>query len=396
MPRVLLILGGGIAAYKALDVARELRRQGMDVTPVMTAAAKEFVTPLSLEVLCGSAVHDELFKAAQESQIGHIQLARSADAVVVCPATANLMARMAHGLADDLATTLLLATDAPILLAPAMNVHMWQHPATHNNVQTLQKRGVRFVGPVEGEMACGETGVGRLASIESIVDEAVKLLGRSSALSGRKVLVTAGPTREPIDPVRYISNHSSGLQGFAIAESLARLGASVTLVSGPVALSTPPGVLRVDVQTAEEMKVACLDALPADVAVCVAAVSDWRAESQHANKLKKTANGPPAISLVENPDILATLSQCTLRPTLVVGFAAETESVKDHARQKRQRKGCDWLLANDVSKYCFGGSRNQVHFFSDKEEEETWPEMDKKALAERLAERIAAFFAASV
>ncbi len=391
MSRIILILGGGIAAYKALDLVRELQREGMEIIPVMTEAARQFVTPLSLEVLCGNPVHDELFRPGQESEIGHIALARSADLVLVCPATANLMARMAHGIADDLATTLLLATKASILLAPAMNPHMWGHPATQANLSLLQQRGVRCVGPSHGNVACGETGTGRLAGLDEILVAVRSSLRKATDLAGRRIIVTAGPTVEPIDPVRFISNHSSGLQGYAIASALAARGADVRLVSGPVSLSTPPSVQRINVRTAEEMKAACLEQLPADAAICVAAVSDWRPESVSNRKMKKTADGPPTLILRENPDILATLSQMKERPTLVIGFAAETDDLRKHAEQKRRRKGCDWLLANDVSKHRFGGHRNQVLFLTETGTED-WPEMDKSALAERLSEQIVAFF----
>lgn len=391
MSRIILILGGGIAAYKALDLARELRREGMEIIPVMTEAAREFVTPLSLEALCGNPVHDELFRPGQESEIGHIALARSADMVLVCPATANLIARIAHGMADDLATTLLLATEAPILLAPAMNPHMWGHPATQANLSLLQQRGVRCVGPSHGNVACGETGTGRLAELDEILAAVRSSLGKTTDLVGRRIIVTAGPTVEPIDPVRFISNHSSGLQGYAIASALAAKGADVRLVSGPVSLPTPPSVQRINVRTAEDMKAACLEQLPADAAICVAAVSDWRPESVSNRKMKKSADGPPTLILRENPDILATLSQMKERPTLVIGFAAETDDLRKHAEQKRRRKGCDWLLANDVSKHRFGGHRNQVLFLTETGTED-WPEMDKSALAERLSEQVVAFF----
>lgn len=399
MARIILILSGSIAAYKALDVARQLRRDGMEVIPVMTDAAQQFVRPLSLEVLCGQPIHTELFQPGQESQIGHIELARSADLVLVCPASANLMARMAHGMADDLASTILLATGAPIVLAPAMNPHMWNHPATQANRSLLQERGTVFVGPSAGDVACGETGTGRLADSEDIVSAVRNTVtglvrGEKADLHGRRILVTAGPTVEPIDPVRFISNHSSGLQGYAIAEALALRGADVRLVSGPVSLSVPPDVTCIRVQTAEEMKAACLEQLPADVAICVAAVSDWRPKNVQGSKMKKTGDEvPPVLKLVENPDILATLSRETRRPALVIGFAAETDDLKHHAEQKRLRKGCDWLLANDVTRHRFGGHRNQVLFLTDQGTEE-WPEMDKSSLARCLADRVATFFQA--
>lgn len=394
MAHILLVISGGIAAYKSLDVVRLFRRRGHTVTPVMTASAKEFVTPLSLEVLSGAKVYDQLFDPTQESTIGHIALARSADLVVCCPATAHLMARMAQGMADDLATTLLLATRAPILLAPAMNVRMWEHPATQQNLRLLQARGVHSVGPDEGEMACGEYGYGRLSPPEVLVSAAEHILTPSHALKGRRVLVTAGPTVEPIDPVRFISNHSSGRQGYAIAAALARYGADVQLISGPVALPPPSGVTCTHVQTAEQMKEACFAALPADVAICVAAVSDWRPKKVNTTKTKKEEGAaPPTIECVENPDILRALCQeAAPRPTLIIGFAAETDHLREHAQVKRRKKGCDWLLANDVSKHAFGSAQNQLHFFSDKEEE-TWPEMSKEELSVKLVEKIASFFA---
>lgn len=393
MARILLIISGGIAAYRALDVARQLKRDGVEVVPVMTHAAHHFITPLSVEVLCGRAVHTELFQPGGESDIGHISLARSADAIVVCPATANLMARMAHGMADDLATTLLLATDAPILLAPAMNPHMWENPATQANVALLQQRGVKIIGPAHGDVACGETGRGRLAEPEVILTAIRDIISHKQAdLKGRRILVTAGPTVEPIDPVRFISNRSSGLQGYAIAEALAARGAEVHLISGPVSLPTPPHVTRINVQTAQEMYEACLAHLPVDAAICVAAVSDWRADTIQAHKIKKKGDeAAPTLSLVENPDILATLSHAEQRPALVVGFAAETTHLQDYAQQKRQKKGCDWLLANDVSKHQFGGAENQVLFLTGSGVE-PWPEMSKQDLAQHLADKIASFF----
>lgn len=388
---VLLIVSGGIAAYRALEVARTLRRDGVSVTPVMTPAAQAFITPLSLEVLCGQPVHQELFSPNQESQIGHIALARAADLVLVCPATANLLARMANGFADDLATTLLLATTAPILVAPAMNVRMWDHPATQKNLETLRLRGVNFIGPEAGAMACGEEGVGRLAEPSDIAAEVRRLLNARRELQGRRVLVTAGPTVEPLDPVRFISNRSSGRQGYAIAEALARHGAEVTLVSGPVSLPAPFGVERINVRTAREMHEACLRVLPVDAAICVAAVSDWRAKAASSEKIKKNGQ-PPVLELEENPDILASLCHVPQRPSLVIGFAAETERPLEHGRAKRLRKGCEWLLVNDVSEgRIFDATHNQVWFLAE-ETEENWPEMSKAALAEELTQRVISFF----
>ncbi|MCX5617687.1 bifunctional phosphopantothenoylcysteine decarboxylase/phosphopantothenate--cysteine ligase CoaBC [Bombella sp. TMW 2.2543] len=396
MARIILILSGSIAAYKALDVARELQRDGVEVIPVMTEAAQQFLTPLSLEVLCGQAVHTDLFRPGEESRIGHIALARSADMVLVCPSSADLMARMAQGMADDLATTILLATEAPIIVAPAMNPHMWSHPATQANYSLLRQRGVTFIGPVPGDVACGEKGTGRLAETENIVSSVRNLLSKRTDLSGKRIIVTAGPTVEPLDPVRFISNHSSGIQGYAVADALAQHGADVRLISGPVSLSPPANVTCIHVRTAEDMKAACLEQLPADAAICVAAVSDWRPDVAYASKMKKSGDGiPPVLKLVENPDILATLSRHDQRPTLVVGFAAETDDLRKHAEQKRLRKGCDWLLANDVTKHRFGGKRNQVLFLTG-DETEAWPEMDKPSLAHRLADRVAQFFQARV
>ncbi|WP_215766924.1 bifunctional phosphopantothenoylcysteine decarboxylase/phosphopantothenate--cysteine ligase CoaBC [Gluconobacter cerinus] len=395
MRRILLIVGGGIAAYRALELVRLLKADNVSVTPVMTDAAKAFITPLSLEALSGEQVHDALFAPTQESEIGHIALARSADLVVVCPATANLMARMAHGMADDLATTLLLATTTPILLAPAMNVRMWEHPATQANLALLKERGVRVVGPDEGSMACGEFGPGRLSQPDVIRDAILEALASDHSLAGRHALVTAGPTVEPLDPVRFLSNHSSGKQGYAIAAALAARGAKVTLVSGPVTLPVPAGVVCVKVQTAREMLGACEAALPAEIAVCTAAVSDWRAKAAAQGKIKKTSEGPPVLELVENPDILATLCRLANRPKLIVGFAAETDDVLDNAVAKRQRKGCDWLVANDVRRGVFGADRNLVSLITETGIE-TWPEMDKSQVAGKLVQRISDVFVSSI
>ncbi|MBS1018891.1 bifunctional phosphopantothenoylcysteine decarboxylase/phosphopantothenate--cysteine ligase CoaBC [Gluconobacter cerinus] len=395
MRRILLIVGGGIAAYRALELVRLLKADNVSVTPVMTDAAKAFITPLSLEALSGEQVHDALFAPTQESEIGHIALARSADLVVVCPATANLMARMAHGMADDLATTLLLATTTPILLAPAMNVRMWEHPATQANLALLKERGVRVVGPDEGSMACGEFGPGRLSQPDVIRDAILEALASDHSLAGRHALVTAGPTVEPLDPVRFLSNHSSGKQGYAIAAALAARGAKVTLVSGPVTLPVPAGVVCVKVQTAREMLGACEAALPAEIAVCTAAVSDWRAKAAAQGKIKKTSEGPPVLELMENPDILAILCRLANRPKLVVGFAAETDDVLDNAVAKRQRKGCDWLVANDVRRGVFGADRNLVSLITETGIE-TWPEMDKSQVAGKLVQQISDVFVSSI
>ena len=387
MTRILLIVGGGIAAYKAAELIRLLRRRGHAVRCVMTEAAQHFVTPMTLAALSEDKVYTTLWDLKDEAEMGHIQLSRQADLVVVAPASADLIARMAAGHADDLATTLLLATDTPVLVAPAMNVRMWQHAATRRNVAQLRADGVQVLEPDEGPMACGEFGPGRLPEPPAIADAIAAMLAPARPLAGRHVLVTAGPTHEPIDPVRYIANRSSGRQGFAIAEALARLGARVTLVAGPVALPTPAGVTRVDVETALQMATAVDAALPADAAVMVAAVADWRAEAAAGQKVKK-GSGAPALALVENPDILATLARDPRRPALLVGFAAETEKVVPHAQAKRLRKGCDWIVANDVSGDVMGGAANAVHLVT-ADGVESWERAPKEAVAERLAQRIA-------
>lgn len=384
--RILLVIGGGIAAYKALELIREVRRAGGHVTPVLTQGGAQFVTPLSASALAESKVYSDLFDLTDEAEMGHIQLSRSADLVVVCPATADLMAKAAAGQADDLATTLLLATDKPVLMAPAMNVRMWEHAATRANVAILRARGVTVLEPDVGAMACGEFGPGRLPEVTAILAAIAGFFG-DGALKGRHVLVTAGPTHEPIDPVRYIANRSSGKQGFALAGALAALGARVTLVAGPVNLLTPAGVTRVDVETAREMAAAVEAALPADAAVMVAAVADWRVDAV-AQKIKKGAGGPPALNLTENPDILAGLSAHARRPALVVGFAAETQDVVAHAKAKLARKGCDLIVANDVSGDVMGGERNLVHLVR-ATGVETLPEGPKDEVARALAARIA-------
>lgn len=387
--RVLLIVGGGIAAYKSLELVRLLRKAGVGVRPILTAAGREFVTPLSLSALAEDKVYSELFDLTDEAEMGHIELSRSADLVVVAPATADLMAKAAHGLAGDLAATTLLATDKPVLMAPAMNVRMWEHPATRRNLATLKADGVRFVGPDEGAMACGEFGYGRMAEPAAIFAAIMAELQGVRPLAGKRAIVTAGPTAEPIDPVRVLTNRSSGKQGFAIAGALAALGAEVTLVAGPVSVATPPGVRRVDVETARQMLAACESALPADVAVCVAAVSDWRPENEGSVKMKKTGDAPPTLSLVENPDILATLSKAATRPRLVVGFAAETNDVESYAQAKLARKGCDWIVANDVSiAGTMGGDDNAVSIVS-RDGIERWERTAKSEVARRLADRIA-------
>ncbi len=390
--RILLIIAGGIAAYKSLDLIRRLRERGALVRVVMTEGAQHFVTPLAAASLSAERVYTDLFSLTEESEMGHLRLAGEADLVVVAPATADLLAKMAAGLADDLASTALLATDKPILVAPAMNFRMWEHAATRANLALLEKRGVRRVGPAAGALAEGEIGMGRMAEPPEIVAAVEQLLGAGGILKGRRALVTSGPTHEAIDPVRYIANRSSGKQGHAIAAALARLGADTVLVSGPTAEHDPPGVTVVHVQSARDMLAACEKALPADVAVCAAAVADWRAEAAP-QKLKKKNGAPPALKFVENPDILASLSKPgNRRPRLVVGFAAETEKVVEHAKAKRARKGCDWILANDVSPATgtFGGDANTIHLI-DEAGVEDWPPLSKRDVAERLVQRIAAF-----
>jgi len=404
--RILLIVGGGIAAYKACELVRLIRKAGGAVTCVLTEGGSHFVTPMTLAALSESQVYTSLWDLKDEVEMGHIELSRQADLLVVCPATADLLARMAAGIADDLATTLLLATDKPVLAVPAMNVRMWQHAATVRNVARLRGDGVTIVEPDQGEMACGEYGPGRLpepAIILQVIQQAltaraepVEALPFSpstssgrAGLEGRHVLVTAGPTQEPIDPVRVIANRSSGKQGFAVAATLAELGASVTLVAGPVALPTPPGVRRVDVETATEMRGAVEAALPADAAVLVAAVADWAVEPSP-SKLKK-ADGPPALHWRANPDILLDLARHPRRPRLLVGFAAETDDVLAEAEAKRRRKGCDWIVANDVSGDVMGGDSNQVHLVTEAGAE-SWPHASKQDVARRLAARIAAAF----
>lgn len=386
---VLLIIGGGIAAYKVHELVRLLKTRGAAVRIILTRAAEQFVTPLSLAALSGEKVYTSLFSLTDEVEMGHIQLSRAADLLVVAPATADLMAKMAHGLADDLASTALLATDKRVLLAPAMNVRMWRHPATERNLETLKRDGASLVGPNDGEMACGEFGPGRMAEPGEILDAIIGMLTpRAQPLAGRKVVVTAGPTREPIDPVRFISNHSSGKQGYAIARAAVELGAETVLVSGPVSLPIPPGVQMMPVETAQEMLDITQGEMPADIAIFTAAVADWRAATEAPVKLKKTG-APPSLTLSENPDILATIAKGARRPTIVVGFAAETENVVQHAEQKLKKKGCDLIVANDVSRDSgvFGGDRNTVHLISSTSVED-WPPMSKDAVADRLMERL--------
>ncbi len=393
--RILLIVGGGIAAYKALELIRQLRAKGASVRCILTAGGAEFVTALSLSSLSGDKVYGDLFNLTDEAEMGHIELSRDADLLVVAPATANLLAKMTSGIADDLATTALLATDKPVLCAPAMNVRMWLHPATQRNVRALRADGVSFVGPDEGDMACGEFGPGRLAEPPAIVEAIGEMLAagdKARPLAGTRVLVTSGPTHEPIDPVRYLANRSSGKQGHAIAAACARAGAEVVLISGPVALPDPQGVLTIHVETAREMLTATEEALPADVAIFAAAVADWRPDREGDAKIKKTQGAAtPDLSLTENPDILATIgARKKARPKLVIGFAAETNDVVANATAKRTRKGADWILANDVSPASgvMGGDLNTIHLVT-ADGVEDWPRMGKDAVADELAQRIA-------
>ncbi|HEY0103955.1 MAG TPA: bifunctional phosphopantothenoylcysteine decarboxylase/phosphopantothenate--cysteine ligase CoaBC [Brevundimonas sp.] len=398
--KILLIVGGGIAAYKSLELARLLKKAGAEVMSVLTPAGAEFVTPMSLAALTGHPVRQALFMPEDETAMGHIELSRWADLVVVAPATAGLIAKAANGLADDLASTTLLATDKRVLLAPAMNVRMWEHPAVQANVARLTGfqgfHGAAMVGPDEGEMACGEFGLGRMAEPSAILSAIEGLLAGPDGrpLAGRRAVVTAGPTFEPIDPVRGLTNRSSGKQGYAIAEALARLGAEVTLVSGPVALPAPAGVERVWAETANDMKAAVDAALPADVAVMSAAVADWRVDGVASGKIKKAPGGPPSLALIENPDILAGVSAPgPRRPRLVIGFAAETTDLEANARAKLSRKGCDWIVGNDVSDDVFGADGNAVTLFTRDGAAETWPRQSKTEVARKLAARIADHFA---
>ena len=411
--RILLIVSGGIAAYKSLELVRLLRKSGLAVRAVLTESATQFVTPLSLGVLTEDHVYGDMFDLKEEREIGHIQLSRQADLVVVAPATANILAKMANGIADDLATTLLLATDKPVLAVPAMNVRMWHHPATRRNIAQLRADGVQIMEPDSGAMACGEYGKGRLPEPEAIAAQITRLLALPQAdplagqpdfenadasLAGRHILITAGPTHEPIDPVRYIANRSSGKQGFAIAAAAARAGARVTLVAGPVHLPTPAGVTRIDVETARQMLAAVETALPADAAIMVAAVADWRTADAADQKLKKDGSGQPApLTLVENPDILATLGSHAKRPALLVGFAAETQKIAEHGAAKLSRKKADWIVANDVSgppgSSVMGGETNRVHIIS-KDGVDSWEQLPKDAVATRLIEKVAHALAA--
>ncbi len=389
--RILLVVSGGIAAYKSLELIRRVRERGGAVRCILTEGGAQFVTPLSLAALSEDKVYSELFSLTDESEMGHIRLSREAELIVVAPASADILAKMTQGRADDLATTALLASDKPVLVAPAMNVRMWENPATQANLETLKARGVRSIGPNEGDMACGEYGFGRMAEAAEILDAIEAFFARDAPLAGRHALVTSGPTFEAIDPVRFIGNRSSGRQGHAIALALARLGARTTLVSGPTALKDPAGVETLRVETAQEMLAACEAALPCDVAVCAAAVSDWRAKEPQAQKMKKNGKTPPELVLTANPDILACLAAAgNVRPRLVVGFAAETQNIVENAQAKLAKKGCDWILANDVSEGSgtFGGEANTIHLI-DGQGAETWPRMSKDDVAAKLGARIA-------
>ncbi len=414
---ILLIVSGGIAAYKSLELVRLLKRQGIAVRAVMTKSASEFITPLSMGVMTEDHVYGDMFDLKDEREIGHIQLSRQSDLIVICPATANILAKMAAGISDDLATTILLATDKPVLAVPAMNVRMWNHKATQRNLATLRSDGVTIMDPDEGGMACGEFGPGRLPEPPDIAQRICAMLGHSfdpkltsgrapttqpaalegqpdfaeearRPLFGKRVLITAGPTHEAIDPVRYIANRSSGRQGFAIAQAAAEMGAEVTLIAGPVHLVTPPGVIRIDVKTALEMQAEVEAALPADIAIMVAAVADWRPADASGQKIKKDGNAPSPLAVTENPDILAGLAKHTQRPTLLIGFAAETQNVTENALAKLAKKGCDWIVANDVSGDVMGGANNAFHIVT-KDGIVSWPDSPKDAIARKLMEKIA-------
>ncbi len=387
---ILLIISGGIAAYKSLELIRLLKKSGAQVRCILTKGGEQFVTPLSVSSLSEEKVYTDLWSLTDESEMGHIRLGREADLIVIAPASANMIGKMAHGLGDDLASTTLLAADGPILIAPAMNPHMWNNPAVQENIHTLEKRGIKRIGPADGDTACGETGTGRMAEPEKIFDTIISHF-QNDSLFGYKAIVTSGPTYEPIDPVRFIGNRSSGRQGHAIAASLAASGAQVTLITGPVALPDPPGCTVIHVETANEMMDAAQKSLPADIAVCAAAVADWAPAKPHNGKIKKRGDkSPPQINLTENPDILTSLSKSPQRPALVIGFAAETENLLEAAREKRLRKGCEWIMANNVSEKVFGEEENHVYLVSENGEEE-WPRATKQKIADTLTDRITEF-----
>jgi phosphopantothenoylcysteine decarboxylase/phosphopantothenate--cysteine ligase len=392
--KILLIISGGIAAYKSLELIRLIRKAGGSVRCILTGGGQQFITPLSVASLSGEQCYTDLWSLKDESEMGHIRLSREADLIVAAPASADFIARIAHGHADDLASTVILATDKPVMIAPAMNVRMWDNAATQDNIRLLERRGLRRIGPCDGDMACGEFGPGRMSEPEDILNAITDFFTRQKSLAGLSALVTSGPTHEPLDPVRFIGNRSSGKQGHAIAAALAAWGADVTLITGPVSLPDPPGVRTVHIETAQQMLGACNDTLPVDIAVCAAAVSDWSAVLPRDQKIKKRGDStPPDIKLKENPDILATLSRLgPRRPKLVVGFAAETENLLEEAAKKRRAKGCDWIVANDVAAHpVFGADDNRVILLDGKDAEE-WPRMSKQAVAERLCARISGFF----
>ncbi|MCC3861894.1 bifunctional phosphopantothenoylcysteine decarboxylase/phosphopantothenate--cysteine ligase CoaBC [Pseudemcibacter aquimaris] len=391
--RILLVIGGGIAAYKCLDLIRRLRERGVSIKAILTKGGSEFVTPLSVSSLIEDKVYQDLFSLTDEAEMGHIRLSRENDLILVAPATADLMAKMACGIADNLATTTLLASNKQIMLAPTMNTEMWKNPATQANIATLKERGMLFVDPADGDLACGEVGTGRLAETEDIIAtiEAFFLSKIDGPLRGKKITVTAGPTHEDIDPVRYIANRSSGKQGYTIASKLAQLGADVTLISGPTNLATPNHVKRINVTSANEMMENTENTLPADVVICVAAVADWHVKNAGEQKIKKQNGEFPALEFGENPDILKSISNHVTRPGLVIGFAAETENVLDHAKAKLDKKGCDWIVANDVSGDVMGGDDNQIHLITNSGID-TWPLMDKNSVAAKLASKIEEYF----
>ena len=393
--RILLVISGGIAAYKSLELIRLLKKSGADVRCIVTKGGTNFVTPLSVAAISENRVYTDLFSLKDESEMGHIRLSREADLVLVAPASANLMAQMAYGLAEDLASTTLLATNKPVMICPAMNPMMWAHTATQENLQTLQKRGIAITGPADGDMACGETGTGRMSEPQDIHDSVLHFFASNKPLSGLNAVVTSGPTYEPLDPVRFIGNRSSGKQGHAIATALQNMGANVTLITGPVALNDPEGVKTIHIETAQEMLKTTQSALPADIAICAAAVSDWRAKDQETQKIKKNGNAP-TLELTENPDILKMVSNAPNRPALVVGFAAETESLINNAKTKLSKKRCDWVLANNVAtnktgNNTFGSDQNHVYLVTSQKVDE-WPPMDKQAVASALVEKIINYF----
>jgi phosphopantothenoylcysteine decarboxylase / phosphopantothenate---cysteine ligase len=391
--KILLVIGGGIAAYKCLDLIRRLRDRGVSIQAILTKGGAEFVTPLSISSLTEQKVYQDLFSLTDEAEMGHIRLSRENDLILVAPATADIMAKMACGIADNLATTTLLAANKPIMIAPTMNSQMWANPATQANLSTLKERGMLIIPPADGDLACGEVGTGRLADVEDILShiETFFLSKSDLPLKGKNITVTAGPTHEAIDPVRYIANHSSGKQGYTIAESLKNAGANVTLITGPTNIPIPSGVKATQILSARDMMQATEETLPSDAVICVAAVADWYVKNTNVQKIKKQNGGLPALEFEENPDILKTISNHAQRPKLVIGFAAETENITDYAKAKLKRKGCNWLIANDVSGDVMGGDHNQVHFITN-EQSDPWPKMDKMSVAIKLTDKITEFF----